>query len=64
MTQLIESFFHFAPFLFTAVLLGAIASGIWLVIQVKKSGNQQSFSISDQLYMKRNASRMRKMQLR
>lgn len=62
MTQLVQNIYFIAPYLFVAVLIGAVASGIWLIFQLKKSSNYNQFSLSDRLFMKRNAMRLRKMQ--
>lgn len=63
MTQLLQNLYIIAPYLFVIVLIGATIGGVWLMLQLRKSGTTQHFSISDRLYMKRNATRLRKMQL-
>jgi hypothetical protein len=64
MTQLLQNLYLIAPYLFVLVLIGATVGGVWLMLQLRKSGNTtQHFSVSDRLYMKRNATRLRKMQL-
>jgi hypothetical protein len=62
MTQLLQNLYIIAPYIFVLVLIGATIGGVWLMVQLKKSGNTQHFSVSDRLYMKRNATRLRKMQ--
>jgi hypothetical protein len=63
MTQLLHNIYLLAPYLFSLVLIGAAVSGVWLILQLKKSGHTQHFSVGDRLFMKRNAERLRKMQL-
>lgn len=63
MTQLLQNIYLLAPYIFSLVLIGATVSGVWLILQLKKSDNSQHFSIGDRLFMKRNAARLRKMQL-
>jgi hypothetical protein len=63
MTQLLQNIYLLAPYLFSLVLIGAAVSGVWLILQLKKSDHTQHFSVGDRLFMKRNAERLRKMQL-
>ncbi|MEO6286084.1 MAG: hypothetical protein ABIN80_12450 [Dyadobacter sp.] len=63
MTQLLQNIYLLAPYIFSLVLIGATGSGIWLILQLRKPGNSQHFSVGDTLFIKRNAERLRKMQL-
>ncbi|TLV03638.1 hypothetical protein [Dyadobacter luticola] len=63
MTQLLQSVFTIGPFLFLIVLFAAAYAGIWLIFQLKKSNHYEQLSVSDRLFLKRNASRLRKIQL-
>ncbi|CAG5072204.1 hypothetical protein DYBT9623_04075 [Dyadobacter sp. CECT 9623] len=63
MAQLLQNFYLFIPYLFVALLMLAAAIGVWLIAQLKKNSSYQNFSIGDRLFMKRNASRLRKVQI-
>jgi hypothetical protein len=63
MTQLLQNLYIAAPYFFVLVLIGATIGGLWLALQMKKSHTSERFSVSDQLFLKRNASRLRKVQL-
>jgi hypothetical protein len=63
MAQLLQNFYLILPYLFFALLIVAVAVGVWLVAQLKKGSHYENFSVGDRLFMKRNASRLRKMQL-
>ncbi|KAA6434111.1 hypothetical protein FEM33_22795 [Dyadobacter flavalbus] len=64
MTQLLQNIYLITPYLFIAVLLAAAFCAIWLISELKKSqaGSQNEFSVSDRLFIKRNAARLRKME--
>lgn len=64
MTQLLQNIHILAPYLFVAVLLATAFCAIWLISELKKSqtGSQNDYSVSDRLFMKRNAARLRKME--
>lgn len=64
MTQLLQNLYIITPYLFIIVLIGAALCGVWLITQLKKSPDDSRFMVSDNLLLKRNAARMRKMQLR
>jgi hypothetical protein len=64
MIQLLQSIYAIAPFLFLIVLFGATFFGLWLATQLKKSsGRDEHYTVADRLFLKRNAARMRKMEL-
>lgn len=63
MAQLLQNLYNIAPILIMIALFGAAAGGFWLVIELKKRSNYARHSLSDRLFLKRNASRLRKMQL-
>ena len=64
MTQLLQSLYTIAPVLFVIVLLSATFFGVWLIMQLKKSsGAENEYSVADRMFLKRNAARMRKMEL-
>jgi len=65
MTQLLQNIYIIAPYLFVAVLLAAAFCAIWLISELKKSqsGSQNQYSVSDRLFLKRNATRLRKIEL-
>ncbi|TLU94687.1 hypothetical protein [Dyadobacter sediminis] len=64
MTQLLQNIYFITPYLFVAVLLATAFCAIWLISELKKShnGSQNNYSVSDRLFLKRNASRLRKME--
>ncbi|ACT96918.1 hypothetical protein [Dyadobacter fermentans] len=63
MAQLLQQIYHIAPVLLTIALFGAAICGIWLVADLKKRSAYNRYSMSDRLFLKRNANRLRKMQL-
>jgi len=63
MAQLLQNLYNIAPILVMIVLVGAAAGGFWLVIELKKRSAYTRYSLSDRLFLKRNANRLRKMQL-
>lgn len=63
MAQLLQNLYNIAPILVTIALFGAAAGGFWLVLDLKKRGANTHYSISDRLFLKRNASRLRKIHL-
>lgn len=63
MAQLLQNLYNIAPILVMIVLVGAAAGGFWLVIELKKRSAYTRYSLSDRLFIKRNANRLRKMQL-
>ncbi|GGM85453.1 hypothetical protein GCM10010967_16880 [Dyadobacter beijingensis] len=63
MVQLLQNIFDLAPVLVTIVLFGAALGGFWLVIDLKKRGSYHRYSVGDRLFIKRNANRLRKIQL-
>jgi hypothetical protein len=63
MTQLLQNIYAFAPYLFMLVLISATFLAFWLIGQLKKSPGDSRFSQEDNLFLKRNAARLRKMQL-
>ncbi|WP_031527555.1 MULTISPECIES: hypothetical protein [Dyadobacter] len=63
MAQLLQNFYLILPYLFFVLLLVAGGVGVWLIAQLKKGSHYQNYSVGDRLFMKRNASRLRKMQL-
>lgn len=63
MAQFIQSLYTIAPILLTVALAGAAIGGFWLVIDLKKRSADNRYSVSDRLFFKRNANRLRKMQL-
>jgi len=64
MTQLVQNIYTLAPYLFVVVLLAAAFCAVWLISELKKSNSESSnhFSVSDRLFMKRNAARLRKVE--
>jgi len=63
MAQLLQNLYNIAPILAMIALFSAAAGGFWLVIELKKRSAYNRYSVSDRLYLKRNANRLRKMQL-
>lgn len=63
MAQLLQNLYNIAPILVMIALMGAAAGGFWLVIELKKRSAYTRYSLSDRLFLKRNANRLRKMQL-
>lgn len=63
MAQLLQNFYNIAPLLVMIMLVGATVGGLWLVIQLRKGNAHTRYSLSDRLFMKRNANRLRKIQL-
>lgn len=63
MAQLLQSFYNIAPIIVMIMLIGAAIGGLWLVIQLRRGNAYNRYSLSDRLFMKRNANRLRKMQL-
>jgi hypothetical protein len=63
MAQLLQNIYNIAPILLLLALLGAAAGGFWLVIELKKRSSQRNHYLSERLFLKRNANRLRKMQL-
>lgn len=63
MAQLLQNIYSIAPVLFVLVLLGAVTGGFWLMISIRKDSSYNRFYLSDRLFFKRNANRLRKMQL-
>ncbi|WP_353720940.1 hypothetical protein [Dyadobacter sp. 676] len=64
MAQLLQNLYNIAPILVMIALVGAAIGGFWLVIQLKKDHSYRRYSVSDRLFLKRNADRLRKVQLR
>jgi len=64
MTQILQNIYTIAPYLFVVVLLAATFCAVWLISELKKSRSESHnpFSVSDRLFMKRNAARLRKME--
>jgi len=63
MAQLLQNIYNIAPVLLMIALLGAAAGGFWLVIELKRRSSYNRYSLSERLFLKRNANRLRKMQL-
>lgn len=63
MAQLLQNLYNIAPILVTIFLFGAAAGGFWLLIELKKRNSYPRYSLSDRLFLKRNANRLRKVQL-
>ncbi|QRR03913.1 hypothetical protein [Dyadobacter sandarakinus] len=63
MTQLVQNFYVIAPYIFMLVLVSAAVWGLWLVAQLRRDPDKSRMSVSDRLFLKRNAARMRNMQL-
>jgi hypothetical protein len=63
MAQLLQNLYNIAPILAMIALIGAAAGGFWLVVELKKRSAYSRYSLSDRLFIKRNANRLRKMQL-
>jgi hypothetical protein len=63
MAQLLQNIYSIAPVLFVIVLIGAAIGGFWLMIAIRKNSPYHRFYLSDRLFFKRNANRLRKMQL-
>lgn len=63
MAQLLQNLYNIAPLLALIALVAAAAGGFWLVIELKKRSAYTQYSLSDRLFLKRNAGRLRKMQL-
>ncbi|MCF0052295.1 hypothetical protein LXM25_19665 [Dyadobacter sp. LJ53] len=63
MTELLQSIYAIGPYLFILVLVGATMFGVWLITQLKKSPGQDQFMVGDAMFLKRNATRLRKMEL-
>lgn len=64
MTQLVQNIYILAPYLFVAVLLAAAFCAVWLISELKKSDPESGnhFPVSDRLFLKRNAARLRKVE--
>ncbi|SEJ47842.1 hypothetical protein SAMN05216327_11148 [Dyadobacter sp. SG02] len=63
MAQLLQNLYNIAPVLAMIALFGAAAGGFWLVFDLKTRSANARYSLSDRLFLKRNANRVRKMQL-
>lgn len=63
MAQLLQNLYNIAPILATIALFGAAVGGFWLVLELKKRSTYTHYSLSDRLFLKRNANRLRKIQL-
>lgn len=63
MAQLLQNLYNIAPILATLALFGAAVGGFWLVLELKKRSAYTHYSLSDRLFLKRNANRLRKIQL-
>ncbi|SKB92679.1 hypothetical protein [Dyadobacter psychrophilus] len=63
MTQLLQSIYAIGPYLFILVLMGAALCGVWLITELRKSPDRERFGVGDTMFLKRNASRLRKMEL-
>lgn len=63
MAQLLQNLYNIAPILATIALFGAAVGGFWLVLELKKRSAYTHYSLSDRLFLKRNANRLRKIQL-
>lgn len=63
MAQLLQNIYNIAPIVLMIMLLGAAVGGLWLAIDLRKRSTYARYSISDRLFLKRNANRLRKMQL-
>ncbi|MCF0042679.1 hypothetical protein LXM24_21430 [Dyadobacter sp. CY399] len=63
MTQLLQSMYAIGPYLFILVLMGAALCGVWLITQLKKSPDHDRFGVNDTMFLKQNATRLRKMEL-
>ncbi|KAA0989024.1 hypothetical protein FXO21_02015 [Dyadobacter sp. UC 10] len=63
MAQLVQNLYWLLPYITIGLLMLATVTGVWLITQLKKNSGYQGFASGDRLFMKRNASRLRKMQL-
>ena len=63
MTQLLQSIYAIGPYLFILVLAGAALCGVWLITELRKSPSHDRFGVQDTMFLKQNASRLRKMEL-
>jgi hypothetical protein len=63
MAQLLQNLYNIAPILVIIALFGAAVGGFWLVLELKKRSAYTHYSLSDRLFLKRNANRLRKIQL-
>lgn len=63
MAQLLQNLYNIAPILAIIALFGAAVGGFWLVLELKKRSAYTHYSLSDRLFLKRNANRLRKVQL-
>ncbi|SDE51811.1 hypothetical protein SAMN04487996_105262 [Dyadobacter soli] len=63
MAQLLQMLYYIAPILAVVTLVGAAAGGLWLVVDLKKRSTYNRYTLSDRLFLKRNADRLRKVQL-
>jgi hypothetical protein len=63
MAQLLQNLYNIAPILAIIALFGAAVGGFWLVLELKKRSAYTHYSLSDRLFLKRNANRLRKIQL-
>ncbi|HWV30906.1 MAG TPA: hypothetical protein VN038_14710 [Dyadobacter sp.] len=63
MAQLLQNLYNLGPMLAMITIAGAAAGGFWLVVELKKRSAHTHYSLSDRLFLKRNANRLRKMQL-
>lgn len=63
MAHLLQNLYNLAPVLALIALVAAAAGGFWLVIELKKRSAYTHYSLSDRLFLKRNAGRLRKIQL-
>ncbi|MCF0070908.1 hypothetical protein LZD49_10530 [Dyadobacter sp. CY261] len=63
MAQLLQNICNLAPFVVMIILLTAAVGGFWLAIDLKKRSSDARYPLSDRLFLKRNANRLRKMQL-
>ncbi|MCF2487233.1 hypothetical protein [Dyadobacter sp. CY347] len=62
MTQLLQSIYAIGPYLFIVLLIGATFCGVWLITQLKKSPGDDRYSVADNMFLKRNAARLRKVE--
>ncbi|MGG7663361.1 hypothetical protein [Dyadobacter sp. BHUBP1] len=63
MAQLLQNIYNLGPVLAMIAIAGAAAGGFWLVVELKKRSAYTRYSQSDRLFLRRNANRLRKMQL-
>ncbi|GGH34305.1 hypothetical protein ACN9ML_31485 [Dyadobacter endophyticus] len=63
MAQLLQNIYNIAPMLVIIALFGAAAGGFWLVLDLNRKSAHTHYSISERLFLKRNANRLRKIHL-